>query len=230
MNVQTGPGCYEAIRQGLLTYCDAIPIGCEPPTVVNSTIKAVLDSNPQLFWFEGKWMREKTGEGYCMIPQYSISRGNVENGKQEIAKTTQQILQKAGNSGSAQNALRNICQWLLAFADYRIPDGSQGQTIYDALVLHGAVCKGLSKTIQFCANQLEIPISLCETQVKSELRHVWNRLLDGEKYYNIDLSLGYPCFSAYFPSEKQWDGLRCFYISDAQLYSIHEKIGIAKGE
>ena len=62
-----------------------------------------------------------------------------------------------------------------------------------------------------------VPV-LAETNA---LFFIWNIVEINGKYYNVDVSMGYDCFSDLFDDSRKFDKYRCFAVPDDQLSEFH---------
>lgn len=188
---------------------------------INKVLRAVLNDHPEFFWFKGKWtLDEFNGKRYA-IPYYIFDKIDIY----EIQKIIDESVKKSCGAitGSITcEKIRKLYDWILDNVDYGTYDNSDGQTIYDALVCKKAVCKGLSKSMQYLSERVNCFSALREGSLDGISKHIWNIVRIDGKYYNVDVSMGYSEFSFLFDLCRQIDRYRCFLVSDKTLSKTHQ--------
>ena len=182
--------------------------------VINKIIKSVLIDNPHLFWFEGKWGSSKYGNQVCVEPLYTRTEFEIEAAKMEISSLAQTL--SSIKTNEVDNAFC-IYNWLINNVHYG--NSSGGQTIFDALVLRNAVCKGLSKAYQFLLRELCIFSTLVEGTIDGRNKHIWNIVELNGRYYNVDVAAGYPAVYTLINNEIKKGSF--FAISDLTIRKTH---------
>ena len=154
-----------------------------------------------------------------MEPLYRLSGAEIRAAQDVIRAVTLQQSQWA--AGSEREKICGIYFWLLENVSYGMGT-SDGQTIFDALVLRQAVCKGLAKSMQFLLGQMEVPVWLCSGTLDGTTRHIWNAVkLDGT-VYNVDVSPAYPCFDSFFTGAERQDRSRGLLLLEEQRKQLHQ--------
>lgn len=154
---------------------------------VNKIIKYILLDYPELFWFEGKWGYRELEDGMQIGLAYTCPLENVSEYNKRLWMEIDSIMERV--CGDDIQKARQIYDWMHENVSYG--KSTSGQTAKDALVMHDAVCKGMSKAYQLLLAQAGIFSVLAEGSLDGKVKHVWNVVRLNEKYYHIDVALGY---------------------------------------
>lgn len=218
---------YEIVREAIAKHEQWIPIKGLTVSEVNSVLKAVLTDTPDFFWFEGKWSMENLeGKGY-LVPKYTFDTSASYEIRQQLDNICKDFCMTISSNKSTYEILRVAYDWLITNVQYGVSQ-SNGQTIYDALIARKAVCKGLSKGLQYLLKQINCFSTLKEGTLDGVTKHIWNIVEINNKYYNVDVSMGYEAFSYLFEGNERNNRYRCFAVSDTQLLKTH-RINYAAG-
>ena len=188
---------------------------------INHIFKAVLADTPEFFWFEGKWKIEIIDSLKYIAPYYSFDKKTSDEIQKELNKVSIKLCRKSEPYSDVYDKARIIYEWFIANVNYGMIVG-KGQTIYDALVNREAVCKGLSKGYQFMLNKMNCFSVLQEGTLDNRNKHVWNIIEIQGRYYNVDISMGYDCFSFLFEGKEKNNPYRCFAVPNAGLTKKHK--------
>lgn len=118
-----------------------------------------------------------------------------------------------------------VYEWIIKNIKYGMTD-TEGQNVYEALIKRKAVCKGISKAYQLILSRLDVFSILTEGTIgSSQSKHVWNVVKVAGEYYNVDVSIGYKCFSyMYQNNQNQKNPYRGLLLSDDQIEKTHHFI------
>lgn len=216
---------YETVQNGILRCAQRIWIDKADPSLINIQLKKLLEKNPQIFWFDGRWKWIHQPEGCWMEPIYRLSIPEIQKAQKKIRATLYRQ-----NELAAASDFEKICgvyDWILENVSYGIGK-SDGQTIYEALVLREAVCKGMAKSVQLLLGQLGVETWLCSGTLDGKTRHIWNAVCLNETIYQIDVSLAYPCFDLFFEESERENRNRGRLLLEGQLWQLHQKISRGK--
>ena len=211
---------FRLFRDALFQHIEFIPIPEIDTNEISMILKAVLTDTPDLFWFEGKWEYAVFEGSRYIHPLYTIDSPDSLIIRRQVDEVCSAVL-KAADFTSEILRIRYVYDWILSTVEYGFANG-RGQTIYDALIKQKAVCKGLSKGFQFILHQMGIFSTLQEGSLDRQARHVWNIVEIEGQYYNIDISMGYDCFSFLFHGDDRTNPYRCFAVSDDHLKQTHQ--------
>ena len=214
---------YPRFCAGIAQFQQAIPVCRLSPNQVSQVLKRVLDTHPEFFWFDGRWMLSGAGEVAAAVPQYLLSSEQAAVAMNSIDATSNRLLARARERQiDPFETAKFFFEWLLSNAAYGSGQFA-GQTIYDALIAKEAVCKGLSKAYQFLLQKAGIPVGLAEGTIDGKTKHLWNIVDMNAMQFNVDVSMGYDCFSFLFHGKDKSNPYRCFMISDDQLFHTHRR-------
>lgn len=209
---------YNSILNGINLHKPAISIGYVNPDIVNKVIKTVLNDNPEIFWFEGKW-KLKNGCGGCLIvPYYIIDDAQILPIKNKIKKCVDSF--SCLKNKRTYEKVEYLYDWFLDNVEYSNEE-SDGQNIMDALVSKKAVCKGIAKGYQYLLNKQGVFSTLVEGTLDGITKHIWNVVEIDNCFYNVDVCMGYEGFSCLFSEEYKVDKYRCLLVSDARISNTH---------
>ena len=210
---------YHLLRKALFQYEQTIPASGIDAAEMNTVLKAVLTDTPDLFWFEGKWKYETAGDTRYIHPLYTVDIAETQRIRSRLEEISSDFM-KSNKSISELDRVRYAYDWILSNVDYGLSEGT-GQTIYDAFLKRKAVCKGLSKGFQYLLKRMHCFSTLQEGTLDGAGKHIWNIVEINGKYYNVDVSMGYDCFSDLFDDSRKFDKYRCFAVPDDQLSEFH---------
>lgn len=180
---------------------------------IDRIMKYIMLDNPNLYWFEGKWKAVYKDNLVCVIPIYK-----KRNYDQKIHDVISTVLNDC--NGSKIDHIKTIYDWILNNVQYC--NTNNDQTIKGVLIDKKAVCKGISKAFQYFMNLLDIPSYLIEGTIDGFTPHVWNVIYINNKYYHIDISIGYPQFSKLFNGLNRNRHYPCFMVSDQTIRTTHK--------
>lgn len=172
--------------------------------------------NPELFWFEGKWKATYEGNIIRVIPQYKM-RLNYNRLSDGIERTISAVLKSC--IGSDIDNIKAVYDWLQSNVQYCYTDNDQ--TIEGVFIEHRAVCKGISKAFQLLMNKLNIPSFLIEGTLDGRTSHIWNVVFVNNKFYHVDVAIGYQRFSSLFSGMDRNRHYPCFMVSDRTINATH---------
>ncbi len=210
---------FKLFRDALFRHTKFIPIPEIDANEISIILKAVLTDTPDIFWFEGKWEYAVIGSSLCIHPLYTIASSDSLIIQGQVDETCSDILSLVDSSSEILR-IRYAYDWILSNVEYGFEDG-RGQTIYDVLIKRKAVCKGLSKGLQFLLKQMNLFSTLQEGTIDDKSKHVWNIVEIDNAYFNVDVSMGYDYFSYLFEDERKNDKYRCFAVPNAKLSNYH---------
>ena len=164
--------------------------------IVNSVTTAIVNDNPDLFWFGtyGDYVSYFEIEGKISSFSYEYSFKPAYNAEKSAAQSMQTQMETAANSFIKQaDITEGMTDYDKALALHDVVcanlvyDNSQSlewiHTAYGAFVNKLAVCDGYSKAYQYLLNKVGIDSHIATGSSKGE-SHAWNLVkLDGEWYY-----------------------------------------------
>lgn len=207
---------YEQLRQAVASEQPAAPIGDMPPERVSRVLHAVLTDGPELFRVDGKWrLIQREGQRYALL-HTTCTRQEWSQGLRQMEATAAAFVSL--REQPAEVRIRAVRDWLLAAVTYGFTE-TEGQTGYDALIRRRAVCKGISKAMQYLLGHLGVFCTLAEGSLDGMGRHVWNVVEVGGAFYHVDVCMGYARFDSLFDGEDR--GRRCFLVGDETLKRTH---------
>ena len=212
---------YRILREAISRHENLIPIQGLSVEEINTVLGAVLTDTPDFFWFEGKWSIEKLNDVWYIVPHYTFDSSTSNEIQGLLDEMSISFCKKIADKLNIYDKVRATYDWIISNAQY---DMSQrgGQTIYDSLIIRKAVCKGLSKGFQYLLNKVNCFSTLQDGTLNGVSRHVWNIVEIHDRYYNVDVSMGYDCFSYLFEKSERSNRYRCFIVSDAKLEKTHK--------
>ena len=214
---------YQPFCLQLFRLQQKIPVPGLLPSQINSIFKEILLEHPEFFWFDGKWSLLEEGATPFAYPLYLFPSWTAHSLLSEINSIADQLVKSAeGAQCNSYDTAKYFYDWLLKNVDYGM-GRLAGQTIYDVFVERKAVCKGLSKAFQFLSQKAGIPVGLAEGTIDERAKHIWNTVEINSARFNVDVSMGYGCFSFLFHGNDQNDPYRCFMVSDEQLSLTHRQ-------
>ena len=179
---------YQWIYQGIIEGRRIISYGEKyEPLVINKVIKYILLDYPELFWFEGKWGYRELENGMQIGLAYTVLWECVPEYQKRLRKEVEGIVNEL--HGNEVQKARQLYNWMhenISYGKY-----TTGQNVKDALVIRDAVCKGMAKAYQLILRQAGIFSVLAEGSIDGTMKHVWNIVRLNEKYYHVDVALGY---------------------------------------
>lgn len=208
---------YLALRKMLLLRRQKSPVAMETEKI-NRIIKAILNDDPRIFWFSGKWILRDSGGHRCVFPQYLLS-------EQEIVQAQRTIAQYMGHFLTLPDMpdydrARWVFDWILESISYGMGT-TLGQTIFDVFMERKAVCKGISKAYQLLLGGMGIHATLVEGTLDGVTKHVWNMVEIDGSWFHVDVCMGYERFSILFTEDQQNDPYRCFMVTDKEIMRTH---------
>ncbi len=206
---------YSFIYNKLLVHAYSFDVEA-PTNIIDKVIKSIMLDNPELFWFEGKWKAICEGNNVRVIPKYKM-RLNYKAISDCIENEVSIVLKKC--IGSDIDNIKTAYDWLLTNVQYGYTDNDQ--TIEGVFTEKKAVCKGISKAFQLLMNNLNIPSFLIEGTLDGQTSHVWNVVFVNNKFYHVDVAIGYQRFSSLFNGAKRNRHYPCFMVSDKTINATH---------
>jgi hypothetical protein len=185
---------------------------------INRIIKAILNDDPRIFWFSGKWILRDSGGHRCLFPQYILSEPEIVQAQRVIEQYWGWIL-KLPDIPDYDRA-RWVFDWMLENISYGMGT-TLGQTIFDVFVEQKAVCKGISKAYQLLLGGMGMHAILVEGTLDGVAKHVWNLVELGGRWLHVDVCMGYERFSALFPEDQKKDPYRCFMVTEEEITRTH---------
>lgn len=210
---------YGEISKALLNREDRISLE-NSALVTNDVISAIMLDLPELFWFEGKWkMIEYEGQRH-IVPVYNMKKEEIGIAKEILYDRCVEI-ENLYKNASDYEIVKGIYQWIIQNVKYEIGLFDNGQTVYDALVKRKAVCKGIAKTYQLLLGRFNIFSTLVIGSIDGKARHIWNVVRLNEKYYNVDVCMGYKQFDFLYEECQRGNSERGLLISDEKMKRTH---------
>lgn len=206
---------YSFIYNELLNRANSFDINA-PTDIIDQIMKYIMLDNPELFWFEGKWKATYEGNIIRVIPHYKM-RLNYNRLFDGIERTISAVLKSC--IGSDIDNIKAVYDWLQSNVQYCYTDNDQ--TIEGVFIEHRAVCKGISKAFQLLMNKLNIPSFLIEGTLDGKSSHVWNVVFVNNKFYHVDVAIGYQRFSSLFSGMDRNRHYPCFMVSDKTINATH---------
>ena len=179
---------YQEIYQGMIVGRRVVSYEKKyTPLEINRVIKYILLDHPEVFWFEGKWGYRELEEGMQIGLVYTMPWESVT----EYQKILRDEIDRITNELSGNEIQK--ARWLYNWMHENISYGKHttGQNVKDALITRDAVCKGISKAYQLLLRQAGIFSMLAEGSIDGVTKHVWNVVRLNEKYYHVDVAVGY---------------------------------------
>lgn len=210
---------YSFIYNELLNHANSFDINA-PTDIIDRVMKYIMLDNPELFWFEGKWKAVYKGNIVRVIPQYKM-RLNYNKLSHSIEQTISTVLKNC--IGSDIDNIKVVYDWLQTNVQYCYTDNDQ--TIEGVFIERKAVCKGISKAFQLLMSKLNIPSFLIEGTLDGHSSHVWNVVYVNNKFYHVDVAIGYQRFSSLFSGMNRNRHYPCFMISDETIKITHTIYG-----
>ena len=207
---------YAETQDALERHLPSFPLTI-PPSDMNAVLRAALDDNPRIHWFEGTWKLDRSGYEPLVRPQYNCD-GQTASARTAQLNTVVSELVAGLKHRDSLSRIKTLYEWMLANVRYGMGN-SRGQTAYDALVGREALCKGMSKALQLLLTECGIPAALASGSIHGFGRHVWNIVLFDTDWLNVDVSLPRSEFDYLFEPD-QWDNpFRCCLVPDDRLRS-----------
>ncbi len=206
---------YSFIYNELINHANSFDINASID-IIDQIMKYIMLDNPELYWFEGKWKAEYKGTVVRVIPQYKM-RLNYNSLSDGIERTISIVLKNC--IGSDIDNIKAVYDWLQSNVQYCYTDNDQ--TIEGVFIEHRAVCKGISKAFQLLMNKLNIPSLLIEGTLDGKSSHVWNMVFVNNKFYHVDVAIGYQRFSSLFSGMDRNRHYPCFMVSDKTINATH---------
>lgn len=179
---------YQELYQGMIVGQRVVSYGKKyTPLEINRVIKSILLDHPEVFWFEGKWGYRELEQGMQIGLVYTMPWESVT----EYQKILRDEIDRITNELSGNEIQK--ARWLYNWMHENISYGKHttGQNVKDALITRDAVCKGISKAYQLLLRQAGIFSMLAEGSIEGVTKHVWNVVRLNEKYYHVDVAVGY---------------------------------------
>ena len=211
---------YRTARKALSAFDRRIPLPGLSPEEVSAVFRAVLTDAPELFWFGGEWQSAAEGRQVFALPRYTFDRAGAREAQLRLERAAAECLRSLPDTGDVCSRILWLCDWLMAHVAYA-GSAAAGQTAYDALAGRSAVCKGISKALQYLLRQSGCFATLREGTLDGAARHVWNVVAAEGQFYNADVTMGYPQFSFLFHGAAGDDPHRCLLISDERILRTH---------
>lgn len=155
------------LRDALFQHIQFIPIPEICANDISKILKVVLTDTPDIFWFEGKWEYAQIGNPRWIHPLYTIDSSDSLIIQSQVDEMCSAIL-RANDYSSEILRTRYAYDWILSNVEYGFEDG-RGQTIYDVLIKRKAVCKGLSKGLQFLLKHMGLFPTLQGGQINGKV-------------------------------------------------------------
>lgn len=206
---------YSFIYNELLVHANSFEVEASIE-IIDKAIKSIMLDNPELFWFEGKWKATYKGNTVRIIPKYKM-RLNYKKISDCIENEISVVLKKC--MGSDIDNIRIVYDWIQTNVKYGYTDNDQ--TIEGVFTEKKAVCKGISKAFQLFMNKLNIPSFLIEGTLDGQTSHVWNVVFVNNKFYHVDVAIGYQRFSSMFNGMNRNRHYPCFMVSDKTINATH---------
>lgn len=202
---------YGMIRQAVVQHLPSLPL-LASPEIMSSLMRAVLDDNPQLFWFEGRWaIAEREGKPMVLL-RYCCDYWTSRQRSEELGRAVEAVVSQADVRDPHLVALR-LYDWMVGHVNYGAV-GSPGQTSFDALVRREALCKGIAKGYQLLLARIGIPSTLVRGTIRGAGRHVWNLVRVRGSLLHVDVTLAHERFNYLFSERERNDPRRCFLMSE----------------
>lgn len=190
---------YDALVSGIRNFDETITVNIGfqlTNEIVNSVTTAIVNDNPDLFWFGtyGDYVSYFEIEGKISSSSYEYSFKPAYNAEKSAAQSMQTQMETAADEFIKQaNITKSMTDYDKALALHDVVcanlvyDNSQSlewiHTAYGAFVNKLAVCDGYSKAYQYLLNKAGIDSHIATGWSKGE-GHAWNLVkLDGEWYY-----------------------------------------------
>ena len=207
---------YASIFSGIRTRIHTIDVDASIQTV-HKIIKAIMMDHPELFWFQGKWKATTEGKALHVIPRYTDS-ATVRERTANLENVAQVVLNSC--SGGLVDQIKSVYDWLIDNVQYGLCD--HDQTVEGVFVDRRALCKGIAKAFQLLMNRLEIPSFLIEGTLDGEAPHIWNVIYVNERFYHVDVTMGYQRFEQWFFALHRNRHYPCFMVSDQTIAVTHK--------
>lgn len=209
---------YTAILDGLLNRAESIHIPPHSPAAVNRLISFVLRDHPEIAWTCGQWKGEVERTS-VIIPVYTLDQAGIQAFQTELS------LMKNALQGMAEIPEAQRVQWVFDFlVDNIVYDlhAPHSQDAYGVLIDGRAVCRGIAKGAQLLLRACGLEAIVLEGQLNEEALHCWNAVFLSDGCYHLDLTMGYPMFSALYTRRGlPYNKYAAFCVSDETLRRTH---------
>ena len=209
---------YELLLDGLLRRAKAIRILPSAPLVVNRAMSCVLKDHPELAWTIGKWSGHP-GKTSIVIPEYTLDAAEIRCFQEEMS-AMEEALRSISQLPAAQR-VKWVFDFVLENVAYDL-SAAHSQDAYGALVEGSAVCRGIAKGMQLMLRACGLEAITLEGRLCEGAVHVWNVVSLPDGCFHLDLTMGYPMFSALYTRRGlPWSRYAAFCVSDETLCQTH---------
>lgn len=210
---------YQEIEDGLKTYQEAIsitPFPLDSDQRLAEIYFQVVNDHPELFYCQTGLHYAANSTGIVAIyPDYLYTEAE--------AKIKIDVFNRRVSEALAQvNGVTDDVEKVLILHDYLVTNCQYADPIplppsnvysaYGALVDQEAVCQGYSLAFKLLMNELNIPCVMVEGA--PEMRHIWNAVQLGGRWYHVDATWDDPV-----PNVEGQAVHNYFLCSNAQMHS-----------
>ena len=210
---------YAVILENLKDRSELIRFPPVSSQTVNRIISFVLRDHPEIAWTNGKW-RGEAGTTSFVIPDYTLDEAEIRTFQAETSRMAEAL--DSALRLSEEQRLRQVFDFLLESIAYDLY-APHSQDAYGALIEGRAVCRGIAKAVQLLLRACGLHAITLEGRLNREARHVWNVVSLSSGCYHLDVTMGYPAFSALYTNRGlNYHSDAAFCVSDETLRRTHE--------
>lgn len=175
---------YANIYELSTTFVPIVKVGSDE---VKTTIEAVYNDHPELFWLDTNYSYKYTKNGNCVqiIMGFNKTADNITKSKSLFDGSAKKIIDEASKLSSNYAKEKYVHDAIIRIVDYD-KNASINQSAYSALVNGKTVCAGYARAFQYIMTKLQIPTFYCVGTAGSD--HAWNVVKLSDGYYNVDLT------------------------------------------
>jgi len=197
---------YDVFCHTISEYRDTIDITHISKNVdIRKIFKAVLDNNPQFFFFNKSFMGKETSSAKRLIKLSDfISKSDAIKMQNEITSVVTPLISVAKAKGKAPyeqliSAYQQMQKHILydtteleAFSSGKKASNRNTYNIYGALVQRKAVCEGYASAFQYVVQSMGYKCAVVSGTSRHQhygiLPHAWNLIEIGRNFYHVDLT------------------------------------------
>lgn len=181
---------YAKIYKGIVKYNNSVKISPIPESSIKKIFYSIIFDNPELLFVSDKFSYEKDNDGNVvrLCLSYTMSKKRMSEQITAVNETLSEIKEKTSAFSEYEKELY-VHDYLLQNCEYTTGK-LQNNTIYGALVLGKANCRGYSAAFAYILNNIGVKTTQIIGTAKQnnmEEGHSWNVVILNNEYYYCDV-------------------------------------------
>lgn len=194
---------------------------------IGDVMMLVLLDYPDYYWTKGNFYIYR--ENNFSQPRLRIRIVYLFDDRQmllaesEMQKQIKKCCEAVGRyqADGVREFVLQVCNWVYQNVEYQYT-GDKDQTIYSVFCEKKSVCMGISKAAALVLRLFGINSIVVKGKLFGKHPHSWLIVLVNQRYYHLDITLGYPCFDELWQRNQGQPERYCILKDDEWISNTHD--------